>query len=109
MMAECAGRPQLWQGRRPVPNVWLTGGPWASRNLSWGKGSTQDGTAAYGTCAVNCRNDREVYGFHPTGANVVLADGSVHFLRADIGIRVFAGLVTPASGELSPVAGFLRP
>jgi len=100
MMAECAGRPQLWHGREPVPNVWLTGGPWASRSLLWGRGATEDGTAFYGTCAINCTNDREVYSFHAGGANAVFADGSVHFLNATIDIRVFARLATRAGGEV---------
>jgi prepilin-type N-terminal cleavage/methylation domain-containing protein/prepilin-type processing-associated H-X9-DG protein len=99
LMAECAGRPQLWQGRRLVANLQLSGGPWASRNLFFGRGATADGTAFYGPCAVNCTNDREVYSFHPDGANAVFADGSVHFLKASIDIRVFAGLVTRAGGE----------
>ena len=106
MIAECAGRPQLLQGRREVPNRWLTGGPWASRNLLWCRGATQDGTAFYGTCAINCTNDREVYSFHPNGANVVFADGSVHFLRADINIRVFARMVTRAGGEIISAEDF---
>jgi prepilin-type processing-associated H-X9-DG protein len=100
LMAECAGRPALWQGRRKVPNLWLSGGPWSSRNLLWGRGATPDGTAFYGPCAVNCTNDREVYSFHPTGANAVFADGSVHFLQASLSIRVFARLVTRAGGEV---------
>ena len=100
MMAECAGRPQLWQGRKPVPNIWLTGGPWASRSLLFGRGATADGTAFFGRCAINCTNDREVYSFHPSGANVVFADGSVHFLRADVNIRVFARMVTRAGEEV---------
>jgi len=106
MVAECAGRPQQWQGRKEVPNVWLTGGPWASRNLLFGRGATGDGTAFYGECAINCTNDREVYSFHPGGANVVLGDGSVHFLRADLGIRVFARLVTRAGGEVTSDVDF---
>ena len=100
MMAECAGRPQLWQGGKPVPNKWLTGGPWASRNLLWGRGATGDGTAFYGKCAINCTNDRELYSFHTGGANAVFADGSVHFLKATIDIRAFARLVTRAGGEV---------
>jgi prepilin-type processing-associated H-X9-DG protein/prepilin-type N-terminal cleavage/methylation domain-containing protein len=100
LIAECAGRPTLWQGRREVPDVWLSGGPWASRNLLWGRGATPDGSAFYGTCAVNCTNNREVYGFHPGGANVVFADGHVRFLKAAIDIRVFARLVTRAGGEV---------
>jgi prepilin-type processing-associated H-X9-DG protein len=106
LMAECAGRPALWQGRRQVPNRWLSGGPWASRNLLWGRGSTSDGTTFLGSCAINCTNDREVYSFHPGGANVGFADGSVRFLREDIGIRVFARLVTRAGGEVVSAGDF---
>jgi prepilin-type N-terminal cleavage/methylation domain-containing protein/prepilin-type processing-associated H-X9-DG protein len=102
LVAECAGRPQLWRGRREVPGKWLSGGPWASRNLLWGRGATPDGTAFFGPCAVNCTNDREVYSFHPTGANAVFADGSVKFLKGAIDIRVFARLVTRAGGEVVP-------
>ncbi len=100
LMGECAGRPQLWQRGQEVPNVWLSGGPWASRNLLFTRGATQDGTAFYGPCAINCTNDREVYSFHPSGANVMFADGSVHFLQASMSIRVFAALVTRAGGEI---------
>jgi prepilin-type processing-associated H-X9-DG protein len=106
LMAECAGRPALWQGGKQVPNLWLSGGPWASRNLLFGRGATPDGTAFYGPCAVNCTNDREIYSFHPSGANVVFADGSVRFLRADIDIRVFARLVTRAGGEVISAGDF---
>ena len=100
MMAECAGRPQLWHGRKEVPNVWLSGGPWAARGILWTRGATPDGTGFFGPCAINCTNDREVYSFHPAGANVVFADGHVQFLRADLNIRVFARLVTRAGGEV---------
>jgi prepilin-type N-terminal cleavage/methylation domain-containing protein len=100
LMAECAGRPQRWQGRILVPNSLLSGGPWASRNLLWGRGATHDGTAFFGPCAVNCTNEREVYSFHTGGAYVALADGSVRFLRAEISIRVFAKLVTRDGGEV---------
>ena len=100
LMAECAGRPQLWQGREKVPNVWLTGGGWSSRNLLWCRGATQDGTDFYDTCAINCTNDREVYSFHPGGASAVFADGAVHFLQAGLHIRVLARLVTRAGEEV---------
>jgi prepilin-type processing-associated H-X9-DG protein len=56
--------------------------------------------AFYGTCAINCTNDREVYSFHSGGANAVFADGSVHFLKVGLDIRVLAALVTRAGGEL---------
>jgi prepilin-type N-terminal cleavage/methylation domain-containing protein/prepilin-type processing-associated H-X9-DG protein len=100
LMAECAGRPQLMHGRTQVRNTWVSGGPWASRNLLWTRGATVDGTAFFGRCAVNCTNDREVYSFHPGGANVAFADGRVKFLKASIDIRVFARLVTRAGQEI---------
>jgi prepilin-type processing-associated H-X9-DG protein len=84
----------------------LSGGPWASRNLLGCKGATPDGTAFFGSCAVNCTNDREVYSFHPGGANAAFADGSVRFLGANIDIRVFAALVTRAGGEVASGSDF---
>jgi prepilin-type N-terminal cleavage/methylation domain-containing protein/prepilin-type processing-associated H-X9-DG protein len=101
LLAECAGRSQLWQGRQQVANAWLSGGPWADRNLLWCRGATQDGADFFGPCAVNCTNNREVYGFHPGGANIALADGSVRLLSAQLDIRVLAGLVTRAGGEVT--------
>jgi prepilin-type N-terminal cleavage/methylation domain-containing protein/prepilin-type processing-associated H-X9-DG protein len=106
LVAECAGRPQLWRAGQKVPNVWLTGGPWASRNLLWARGASADGAAFYDKCAVNCTNDRAVYAFHAGGANVALADGSVRFLRATLDIRVFARLVTRAGGEVIPAGDY---
>ena len=53
-----------------------------------------------GPCAINCTNERQVYSFHPGGANAVFADGSVHFLKADVNIRILAALVTRAGGEV---------
>jgi len=100
MIAECAGRQKLWQGPKQVPNKSLSGGSWASRNLLWCRGASRDGTAFFGTCAVNCTNDREVYSFHPGVANAVFADGSVHSLKANIDIRNFARLVTYAGGDV---------
>jgi prepilin-type N-terminal cleavage/methylation domain-containing protein len=100
MIAECAGRPQLWRRGREVPSDQLSGGPWASRNLLWCRGAVADGSAFIGPCAINCTNDREVYSFHPGGAYAVLADGSVHFLKETLDIRKFARLVTYAGCDV---------
>ena len=55
---------------------------------------------------MNCNNDQEVYSFHPGGANAVFVDGSVHFLKAGIDIRVLARLVTRAGGEVASADDF---
>src|SRR5438094_828424 len=78
-------------------------------------GLTLDGTTSPGPCAINCANGEQivaypdpvygvqgngaVYSFHPGGANHAFADGSVHFIQENIDIRVYARLVTRASGE----------
>ena len=63
-------------------------------------GATPDGVSRPGPCALNCSNDDEIYSFHPGGANTVFADGSVHFLKAGMDIRILARLVTRAGGEV---------
>ena len=68
--------------------------------MTFGQGSSPDGATKPGPCAINCTNDREVYSFHPGGANAVFADGSGHFLKATMDIRIFARLVTRAGGEV---------
>ena len=55
---------------------------------------------------MNCTNDREVYSFHPGGANFVFADGSVHFLKAGMDIRILARLITRAGGEVGPADAY---
>jgi prepilin-type N-terminal cleavage/methylation domain-containing protein/prepilin-type processing-associated H-X9-DG protein len=100
LVTECAGRPKLWRAGRPVAGGYVSGGVWVSGTLIFGQGSTPDGATKLGSCAINCTNDREVYSFHPGGANAVFADGSVHFLEAGMDIRIFARLVTRAGGEV---------
>jgi prepilin-type processing-associated H-X9-DG protein/prepilin-type N-terminal cleavage/methylation domain-containing protein len=100
LIAEDAGRPKLWQAGRYIPGPAIKG-PWSAwENGITLQGSTLDGATQPGTCAINCTNKQEVYSFHPGGANVLFADGSVHFLKQTIDIRVFARLVTRAGGEV---------
>ena len=100
LMSECAGRPKLWRVGRPVQGNVAPGAAWVGGTLMFGQGSARDGATKLGACAINCTNDREVYSFHPGGANTILADGSGCFLSANIDIRVFASLVTRAGGEV---------
>jgi prepilin-type N-terminal cleavage/methylation domain-containing protein/prepilin-type processing-associated H-X9-DG protein len=119
LVAECAGRPNLYQRRRLIsdgstPKTWSgsasvnrpfpTGGVWASHS----KGFLIDGAqpngftnTVPGTCAVNCSNDNEVYAFHAGGANVLMADGSVRLLPDSVAIQVLAALVSRNGGEVA--------
>jgi prepilin-type N-terminal cleavage/methylation domain-containing protein/prepilin-type processing-associated H-X9-DG protein len=107
LLAEDAGRPRLWQAGKAGPDQVLPGAPWNHyRGGILLQGSAFDGTATPGQCALNCNNDQEVYAFHPGGANAVFADGSVHFLKAGMDIRVMARLITRAGGEVVSPDGF---
>jgi prepilin-type processing-associated H-X9-DG protein/prepilin-type N-terminal cleavage/methylation domain-containing protein len=100
LIAEAAGRPALWQGGQEVGS--LNCGPWPQwRNCQIAiSGTTPPTYTSPGPCAINCTNNNEIYSFHPGGANVLFADGSVHLLIASIDIRVLAGLVTPDGEEV---------
>jgi prepilin-type N-terminal cleavage/methylation domain-containing protein/prepilin-type processing-associated H-X9-DG protein len=100
LVIEYAGRPQLWRAGRQVPGDYVSGSAWVGGPLTFGQGSTSDGVTQPGPCAINCTNNKEVYSFHPGGASTAFADGSVHFLHANIDIRNFAHLVTRAGGEV---------
>jgi prepilin-type processing-associated H-X9-DG protein len=75
-------------------------GGWADPNAAFSiDGANPDGSVP-GPCPVSCSNNSEVYGFHTGGANVVFADGSVHFLRSSMNLCTLAALVTRAGGEV---------
>jgi prepilin-type N-terminal cleavage/methylation domain-containing protein/prepilin-type processing-associated H-X9-DG protein len=101
LITEHAGRPTLWRAGRRVPGTYAIAAAWIAGTVTFGQGSSHDGTTKPGPCAINCTNDREVYSFHAGGANAAFSDGSVHFLSANLDIRVFARLVTRAGGEVS--------
>src|SRR5205807_2544427 len=119
-----AGNQSVVSNRIPIlqcpsaPNpARVNGGGWAraASDITL-NGTTADGTTSPGPCAVNCTNGEDdstypsliygvqgsgsIYAFHTGGANVLLADGSVHFLSASTNIRVVAQLVTRAAGEV---------
>jgi prepilin-type N-terminal cleavage/methylation domain-containing protein/prepilin-type processing-associated H-X9-DG protein len=101
LVAEDAGRPTLWQAGWRRQDLINNGAPWAGYNNGlYLHGSNSDGTGAWGACAINCTNNRQVYSFHSGGANTVFADGSVRFLKAGMSIRTLAALITRAGGEV---------
>jgi prepilin-type N-terminal cleavage/methylation domain-containing protein/prepilin-type processing-associated H-X9-DG protein len=107
LLAEDAGRPRLWLAGQAGPDQAIAGCGWCGFNNPLTiQGSTPDGQTRPGSCAINCTNDGELYSFHPGGANAVFADGSVHFLKAGMSLRVLAALVTRAGGEVISEGGY---
>jgi prepilin-type N-terminal cleavage/methylation domain-containing protein/prepilin-type processing-associated H-X9-DG protein len=111
MVAECAGREQHWLNGKMDATLFTTGnwtGRWINPNNHMEiRGfdlttNTQGWLPGKATppCAVNCTNAREIYSFHTGGANTLLADGSVHFLKANTDLRLIRALVTIRGGEV---------
>jgi prepilin-type N-terminal cleavage/methylation domain-containing protein/prepilin-type processing-associated H-X9-DG protein len=103
-IVEDAIRPETWRKGQFVSASGVGGAPWADRQNNIGLNGASDlgitpPDGPPGLCALNCTNEEEVYSFHPGGANVVFADGSVHFLRQNVSIRIMARLVTRKGGE----------
>ena len=51
---------------------------------------------------LNCGPNEETFSFHPGGANVVMCDGSVRFLRDSLDGASFRSLLTVDGGEVPP-------
>jgi prepilin-type N-terminal cleavage/methylation domain-containing protein len=107
LLVESAGRPQVWLAGRREPDSGELGQPahnavqvcgWAEGNLFNVRGFAPSGLRK-GPCGVNCSNRYGVYAFHPAGANGLLADGAVRFLRRDLDLGVLAALCTRAAGD----------
>jgi prepilin-type processing-associated H-X9-DG protein len=104
LVVEIAGRPERWETGRVVAGEKSPGAGWAdSLNSTMLSGYDVATRFFLGNCAINCTNNGAAYSFHSGGANVAMADGSVRFIRQDIGIRVMAALVTRAGGEVVPL------
>ena len=104
LLSECAGRPDRWvKGILVTPGGGQDGG-WANRDNEYivHGALTSDGVTAPGPCHTNCNNGNEVYSFHQGGANHVMADGSVPFIRASMDIRQFVKLITRQAGDVTP-------
>jgi prepilin-type N-terminal cleavage/methylation domain-containing protein/prepilin-type processing-associated H-X9-DG protein len=103
LLAESAGRNQLWQlGKFVSPGG--TTGAWANpgTEIVVSGFDPADPAAAVGPCAVNCTNKNEVYAFHPAAANILFTDGAVRPLKAGTDVNVLIALTTRNRGEVVP-------
>lgn len=103
MVAEDAGRPENWvKGQKLLLDLVADGVGWADPDCGYSvSGSSADGLVEGGPCVVNCNNDSEVYSFHPGGAHVLFADGSVRLMTETVDHVVFVDMCTRQGGEVA--------
>ena len=106
MLAECAGRNSYWwMGKRQATTV--ANGPWAAPAARIQIGGCNPTNPNYplstnnvaGQRAINCINHKEIYAFHPGGAIVSFADGSVRHIASNLDLNVAYALLTRERGE----------
>ena len=115
LVAECAGREDVYRGRKGTPAAAdkanpacarARGGAWATNDNPYEIGQRVEwctGTASIpGTMRVNNSNEwgHLFYSFHDGGANCAMVDGSVRFLTESTQLRTIGDMVTRAGGEV---------
>ena len=109
LLAECAGQNTYWwMGKRQATTV--SNGPWGQPNARLQIGGCDPSNPNYptgtnnqaGPKAINCINHKEIYAFHPSGANVLMADGSVRHMQSNLDLNVAVALLTRERGETVP-------
>jgi prepilin-type N-terminal cleavage/methylation domain-containing protein/prepilin-type processing-associated H-X9-DG protein len=125
LFSEDGGRDRVWLGNRTsvplaadgsVPTngpIWadpdnrltVTGedptGAVATTTSKKGKVKGSVLNSGTGPCVMNCNNQSgDIYSFHPGGANIAFADGSVRYFQQTVSIVTLAGLVTRNGGEV---------
>jgi prepilin-type processing-associated H-X9-DG protein len=104
-MIEDAGKPDLFRMGRLVSGIAAQDTIWSNYQNNIGLSGASSVTGEFttstsdGRCAINCTNDSEIYAFHAGGANIVMMDGSVRFLKQTTEIAVVAALLTKQNGE----------
>lgn len=104
IVIENGGRPDLYVlGKQQPTNTGMSlpyfWGPWASYQAFQVWSYTSDGLTKDGPCIINCNNGNGIYSFHPGGAHVSLADGSVKFLSESMSKYLLMSLLTVDGDE----------
>lgn len=97
-LAEDAGRIDSYQLNKKVAG-YVSGGAWADYNSEFYiHGCSLDGSG--GRTAINCMNENEIYSFHTGGAMILMGDGAVRFVSANVDGKTLAGLVSARGAEV---------
>jgi len=96
MLFEVAGRPQSYRLGTLVPGSTISGSRWADDEAPFWVHTVCNGAQMF-----NCSNNNEIYSFHPTGANFLFGDGSVHFHSETLDAETFVSLFTRSAGDLA--------
>ncbi|MCX7404409.1 MAG: DUF1559 domain-containing protein [Planctomycetia bacterium] len=120
LLAECAGREDVYRGRTLYPvdytatgplgkAIRARGGAWATTDNAFMIGSIKPWTSGSLSTlgdiptppSINSSNEwgHCFYAFHPNGTNMAMADGSVRFLTESTPLRLLCDLVTRAGAE----------
>ncbi|HZZ29642.1 MAG TPA: DUF1559 domain-containing protein [Pirellulales bacterium] len=99
MVAEDAGRPELYQNGLDANTVVGNGIGWADPDNGFSLSNSSG-------VVMNATNDSEVYSFHIGGAQFCFADGSGHFIQETIDPLIYMAIVTRAGGENIPGNAF---
>ena len=94
MLFEDAGRPIEYYGGKATGRTDVSGDKWAD----W-ESEFWIHLICGGSPIINCTNNNEIYSFHPTGANFLYGDGSVHFHPETIDSETLVSLFTRAAGD----------
>ncbi len=118
MLAECAGREDVWRGREKYPvnyvgpvRIRARGGAWATTDNAYQIGERKPWHSSFttipGQLSINNSNEwgHCFYSFHDAGANFCYADGSVRFIVDQVDLYTLATQVTRAGNELTGNGG----
>lgn len=106
IILEIADKPYRWQagvmtataGTQIINNS--NNGSWGNPNNNNIRGWDATGTIQFGPYVVNVHNGAAPYGFHPSGAFMLLADGSVQFLKQNMPAETLKRFISFNEGDL---------
>jgi len=95
LVLEDSNRPESWKAGRKAT------GDYCDKEL-WSDPENRITIEAVcnGGSVVNCHNGNEIYSFHTGGANFLMCDGSVRFVRETLPALTFKALYTRADGDV---------